>query len=767
MLCIRLKFNINSMWSKLGIGQKAFLLFSIVTLLPLTIINVIWLQSSKKQLHDAAASHQKIVSNSSAQRINQALDSKINNLISHSQNESIINFGLKDAQLHMLQLVIQDSDFRRIALVDASGNEQIVIKDREVSSELKNIKDTEAFKVVTLHSNEVLIGDVYYINQEPMITISVPLLSFSKVGEQNLTNAQALALRYGADSKGALLADISLESLFHSVTTNRLGNEGQVYIVDKLGKVLAHSDKNLVTSSSNSAKSEQVAKFINQPDAVSTPGVTTSEAGIMLLSTHSIVNRTRWAVIVQEPLSSIFAPARSVTKLATIIFVTTGAASLILSLLFSRNLIRPIKSLVEGTSQLGQGNMNLRIPIKSQDEIGVLADRFNIMAGNLRQLISDLKTESTKLNVVLDNVGEGIVATNEENRIVLANISAAVLAGTLPPDVIGKPFKSVFELTKNNQTFELKSDDSEVYKVYKEITFCAPSKRLHYLDIFINKIENDPNGIKNIITLMDKTEEKELEMMKLDFVSMAAHELRTPITAIRGYLGLISSDDKTKLSGQSKKSVDRARSSTGQLVGLISNLLNVSKIERGAFSVSLDKVDWSQIVQDSVQDHKFSAQEKNIDLRHEGPAGDVMILADEIAIREVINNLIANAINYTEVNGHVTISTHVENDRVITSVQDDGIGIPENAQKHLFTKFFRARGGLASGSGGTGLGLYISKSIVEMHGGTINMKSAPEKGSIFTISLPVYDEVKYNEARNNQMTGIKKRRGWVIKNTAR
>ena len=755
------------MWSNLGIRQKAFVLFTVVTLVPLIIINVIWLRSSKDQLQQAAASHQSILVSSSAQRVNESLDSKINNVISYSQNTSVIDFNLDEARLHLLQLANQNIDIRRVALVDTAGDEQVVIKNHEVSQSLNNVKDSEAFKVVTLLSNDVSISGVDYSSGEPTITVSVPLLSFSKIGEQNLTSAQALARRYGADIKGALIADISLDNLFHSVLATRLGNGGYVYIVDRQGRVLAHPDQDFINPAANLSSNEQVAKFLEQPEISAKSAITISEKNSTVLSTHYPVKRTGWAVVAQEPLDSIFAPANQVTKLATFIFVTAGITSLLLSLLFSRNLTRPIRSLVTGTSQLGQGNLDMRIPIKSRDEIGVLADRFNGMAGNLKQLVSDLRTESTKLNVVLDNIGEGIVATDEQNRIVLANISAAVLAGTLPTDLIGKPFESVFELTKNNRRFELKTEDTEVYKVFKEIVYCSPNKRLHYIDIYTNKIDNDPNGIKNIITLLDRTDERELEMMKLDFVSMAAHELRTPITAIRGYLGLLSSDEESILSEQSKRSVERARSSASQLVGLISNLLNVSKIERGALSMSLNKVDWAQTVKDAVQDHIFSAEEKHIDLKYEGPSEGVLLLADEIAIREVINNLIANAINYTEPNGHVTVSIKLENNRVITSVKDDGIGIPVNAQERLFTKFYRAKGGLASGSGGTGLGLYISKSIVELHKGTIKMQSGYEKGSTFIVSLPAYDEVEYQEATSKQSRGVKKRRGWVIKNTAR
>jgi len=280
-------------------------------------------------------------------------------------------------------------------------------------------------------------------------------------------------------------------------------------------------------------------------------------------------------------------------------------------------------------------------------------------------------------------------------------------------------------------------------------------------------MKDNPNNIKFIITMRDQTDERELEMMKLDFVSMAAHELRTPITAIRGYLSLLSADNESSLSDQGKQSVERAKSSTSQLVGLISNLLNVTKIERGTLTMAFNKIDWPKTVQEIMHDHEFGAEEKQIKLTYEGPDDGIMVLADEIAIREVMNNLIANAINYTEADGYITVSLKEEDGKVITTVKDNGAGIPANALDRLFTKFYRVKGGMASGSGGTGLGLYISRSIVELHKGTIGVESEYGEGSVFTVILPAYDDIQYTEIQNNQAKGIVKRRGWITKNTAR
>jgi two-component system sensor histidine kinase VicK len=751
------------MWANRGIWQKVFILSFVIAILPLLVVSTAWSIFAREQLKQAAIANQKVVLTSTTQRVNDFLSSQINSLITRSQEPNIIGLNADQAKLSLLQYANQDSDIQRIALVDNAGNERVVVKNHELSKTLTNVKTSDAFKVVTQLSNDVLISDVTYDNGEPKIIVSVPLLSSGKLGDQDLTDAEALTRRYGSDTKGALIVEVSLSNLWGLILTTHIGDAGYIYLVDAKGKLIAHSEQNLLTSHRDVSKVPEVASFLTQPDMIRQPATTLSEKNVTVLSAHRHIQHAGWAIITEEPEESLFAPVQHIYRVIMWLFIAACLAVIVLGIFFSRNLTRPIKSLVSGALELGQGNLDARIPVRSKDEIGVLAQRFNTMADNVKQLVSNLRIEDAKLSVVLDSVGEGIVAVDAENKIVFANISAAVLAGTLPSNLAGNSFGAVFALTKNNQPFQL---DPNSTKVYKEVVFISPNRRLHYLDIFANRIEDDTGSIKSIITLRDQTDERDLEMMKLDFVSMAAHELRTPITAIRGYLGLLS-NERTELSSSSKQSIERAQSSASQLVGLINNLLNVSKIEGGSMHMSYTKVDWVKAVQDSVTDHTFSADEKNISLSFTKPDEHVALVADEIAIKEVINNLISNAIHYTDEGGHVTVSIKLDGKRVFTSVQDDGIGMAPNVLPRLFTKFYRAKGGLASGSGGTGLGLYIAKSIVELHKGKIWVESAEGKGSTFTFSLPVFDEVQYKELANKQTAGVHKHRGWITKNTTR
>src|SRR3989344_5913409 len=218
----------------------------------------------------------------------------------------------------------------------------------------------------------------------------------------------------------------------------------------------------------------------------------------------------------------------------------------------------------------------------------------------------------------------------------------------------------------------------------------------------------------------------QLEDMKMGFVSLAAHELRTPLTAIKGYISVYLKDYKDTLNKDQADLLNHALSNTDRVLVLVENLLNVSRVERGALSFNPESIDYVSIISQIVSDFRERAIEKNIQLDFVSPDQNIpQIKADKVRISEVLSNLISNAINYTNPGGKVQISVHLQQDEVWTCIADNGPGIPEEAIPKLFTKFFRVTSGLTQNqnSQGNGLGLYISKAIVDMHHGKIWVES--------------------------------------------
>lgn len=235
-------------------------------------------------------------------------------------------------------------------------------------------------------------------------------------------------------------------------------------------------------------------------------------------------------------------------------------------------------------------------------------------------------------------------------------------------------------------------------------------------------------------------QQQQLESMQVDFVSMASHELRTPITSLIGYLNTLNQEARNKLTNDQKEFLDRSIVSAQQILAIVNNILNVSKVERGAFTVSLRPVDLVELIETAVSESKILASQKNILLEFKKPEGSIpKVSADNLRISEVLNNLINNAVTYSQSGGKVEVSIQSDGKGVVTSVVDNGPGIPTEAQPKIFTKFFRVQGALdkSSSSQGSGLGLFISKSIIDLHKGQIWFESEPGKGTTFHFSLPI------------------------------
>lgn len=235
-------------------------------------------------------------------------------------------------------------------------------------------------------------------------------------------------------------------------------------------------------------------------------------------------------------------------------------------------------------------------------------------------------------------------------------------------------------------------------------------------------------------------QQQQLESMQVDFVSMTSHELRTPITSLMGYLNTLNQEARDKLTNDQKEFLDRSIVSAQQILAIVNNILNVSKVERGAFTVSLRPVDLVELIETAVSESKILASQKNILLEFKKPERSIpKVSADNLRVSEVLNNLINNAITYSQSGGKVEVNIQSDDKGVVTSVVDNGPGIPTEAQPKIFTKFFRAQGALgkSSNSQGSGLGLFISKSIVDLHKGQIWFESEPGKGTTFHFSLPI------------------------------
>lgn len=435
-----------------------------------------------------------------------------------------------------------------------------------------------------------------------------------------------------------------------------------------------------------------------------------------------------------------------------ILFLAISASSLVAIILANRT-VSPIEKVQEATKQFGEGRLDFRLHIKTNDEIEDLANGFNSMAEKLMTSISALRedkemisAERNKLAVTLSGIADAVIAVDNGQNVVIFNNASENITGLLAHDVLGRPISSLIRIFDDDkellpsQYCPIRTDTFEgVIFSKKNIKVLSAANKQAFVDMVTGKISEGPNvNLGCILVLHDITGEKKLEEMKLDFVSMAAHELRTPLTSLKGYLSVFMEDNEKMFNKEQLMFLNRINISAQQLTNLVENLLSVSRIERGAFTIRMQSLDWTKTVLEVVDELTGRAKEKNIELSFAQPQELLPnVLADKIRIDEVLNNLLSNAITYTQSGGKITVSIEKKEREVITHVTDTGSGIPKEALSHLFTKFFRVSAPLEVGSKGTGLGLYISKAIITMHRGRIWVESEVGKGSTFSFTLPI------------------------------
>ncbi len=770
------------MWSLLGIRYKILVLMLTISVVPLLLINFVWLNFSQRQLQSAAADRQSALLFSAAQTINDALDSKISTVVSASQDINVTNLELELAKVKLLQFADQDSEISRIALVNNKGDEQLIIKNGKLDTNLINVADSRPFQVVKLVSNEPFISDVWLLENTPYITISVPLLSFNRLGDQDLTSSEALARRFGADIKGALIVQVNLSRIWQTLVNARLGDDGYVYLVDADGDLLVHPSQSfevLKTNFQDVAEVSKAKKLLESFDLQSVaenykvePEVTASETGTEVLSSNFPIARTKWALIGQEPVASVYSSVNRIATAALIMFAISIPLAITLVLLATRTIISPIRQLTDGVTKIGSGDFTSHIAIKGKDELSLLAGTFNEMGDNVRLLLDKLQTqnlslaaEQTKLQAILDTIADGVIVLDADFNIVLANkTSARFVDQSEPTELNGKHWLKVFSLFYEDRDFTDEHLETNQH-FFHDVTMRLGDKPM-FIDLTTIRVMNDPNGIAYILTLQDTTQRRELENMKLDFVSMAAHELRTPLTAISGYLTLIAGDNVSQ--DEQKSFVHLAGANASILDSIIDNMLSLSRIERDALVINKHRIDWKHTVTEEVEGLRFMADARNMPLSIEMPDEDIAVWGDEVALREVLGNLINNAIHYSDDGQPIVVKVEKHDDKITTTVSDKGIGIPEQLHDKLFTKYYRAKGGLTTNSQGTGIGLFISKSIIDAHDGDIGARSVFGEGSDFYFTIEAFDEAKHRQ--DGAADGTISSRGkvdWFNKNTDR
>ncbi|RCX17546.1 two-component system phosphate regulon sensor histidine kinase PhoR [Anaerobacterium chartisolvens] len=411
----------------------------------------------------------------------------------------------------------------------------------------------------------------------------------------------------------------------------------------------------------------------------------------------------------------------------------------LLALKFSHSMINPINELIWASKEISNGNYQKRLDIHAKDELGQLSQTFNEMADKLDKTVADLIDKNLQFDSIINSMINGIIAVDSKYRIILINTMACEMFGAdMQQNVIGM---NIIELVRNNQinTF-IKQAIEQNMSSANEIIIGPPEDKV--LRIYTNPIKSthisdqDKYAISGgIIFIQDITNVKKLEQIRTEFVSNVTHELKTPLTSIRGFVetlrsGAINDPDV------SEKFLEIIDIEAERLYMLINDILQLSEIETNQKDTNLARHNLRPIIAEVLSILEGVAEKKSIRLIAD-IYGNVSIIANRDRIKQMLINLIDNAIKYNVESGTVTVKCFKAEGKVVISVKDTGIGIAQEHLSRIFERFYRVDKGRSRNMGGTGLGLSIVKHIVNLYSGDIRVNSEPGKGTEFVIQIPV------------------------------
>jgi NtrC-family two-component system sensor histidine kinase KinB len=471
-------------------------------------------------------------------------------------------------------------------------------------------------------------------------------------------------------------------------------------------------------------------------------------ANIVRLFSQRLLDNCFWLIeIQQKELQKVSQQTKTASDEAVVaaLFASIVAAglSIITMVQFTKRVIQPAERLTRTVNKIGRGNLDLKIDIETDDEIGQLSREFNKMTERLRKYeemnVDRIVAEKQKSETIVENLSDAILVCDAEGRIQLLNRSAEELLGIQEGNVLEKPIDAVISEPRIIALFHPQEEAAGPGVPY--IQFAHKGRQI-YLRPRISVIRSAAGVARGTVAILqDVTQFKELDKMKSDFMAAVSHEFRTPLTSINMSVDILRQKILGPLTDRQEEMLNASKQDCDRLTKLVRDLLQLSKLESGKIELREDLLDIRQVVESAIQSYSLPFREKGVALVVTIPEKIPRFIGDETQFSWVVSNLVGNALRYTEGGGTVEVRVCTDQQSAITvHVKDTGRGIaPEHLGK-IFDKFVQVKETFDATPGSVGLGLSIAKEIIEMYGGKIWVESTPGKGSVFSFQLPAIQD---------------------------
>ncbi len=689
---------------KLNLFTKLAIIVAVLAIVPAAVVGILSVRATDQntrsvigELHIRLASHL----GDDVQNHFNGIDREI-----HLLRAALTSKG--DGKTIMREIFNTNPDIVRLALLDRSG--RVILSEGNSSYGVSPVSQTLSrdpfFKEFRENRHATTYGNVYFFGLEPMINVIYPMGS------------------------RCLFATISMDSVWRMLTRTRVGATGHAFLTDAYGHLITYP---------------------GNPAAVAFPiaerwlrsGVTGQIDYIQPYTQKHIVGAfapikgMRWGVIVQQERNEAYAAADRSRTRAWILLMIISLFVILAAIQTARWLTRPFTELIRPARKLLRKKLALRDELRAGDELGLLVATFNEMSSELkrydRMQVDRMIEDKITTESVMFSINDGILMMDREGRLQLANKHACDLLGLPATNWQDYPLWHFVKTPLFREFFEeiIRSPEKNAVR---EINLSTPTLKRYFL--FTTKEVTNPQrkeAIGLVTVIRNITLEKELEKMKEDFLHSITHDLRNPMTSIRGFLKFLIDEVAGPTTESQRRMLGIIDRSSFRLLTLINDILDIAKLESSQLVLKVSETDLKYTAQKAMELSEGIALKKEISVALDCPDNLPRVIADAELLERVFSNLLNNALKFTPEQGTVTIRLREAANAIEATVEDTGEGIPPEDVGRIFDKFYQVAG---QNRAGTGLGLTICRHIVEAHLGKIWVESALGRGSRFIFAIP-------------------------------
>jgi two-component system sensor histidine kinase VicK len=510
----------------------------------------------------------------------------------------------------------------------------------------------------------------------------------------------------------------------------------EIFVIDENFQIVAATNENAGFSALGLLDEGLILKGLSGEEGESETALNTSDGTIPVMNMVFPIKskgKVMGAVYLRADLSSIDDAMANSKEIFAKGMALGLLVTIVLGFFISRSITEPIKQVTEKAERMAQGDFSQEVSVKSNDEIGELANMFNLLRLELNKTLSEISNEKNKLETVLRHMADGLIAMDLDGKIIHANQAAM--------DILKVDSQATITSTYDQLIDGIGDEGMKLGPLRKKAANGGQTESFETAGFIYNLRYDkfrDENGkdIGLILILQDITQRHKLEYMQMDFVANVSHELKTPLTTIKSYTETLleSCPEDPQIANDFLQIID---SETDRMTRLVRDLLQLSRLEYKQEEMHKQVLNITQLLKTAVLKVKLQAEGKSQQLNSLfNQEKEALAFVDKDRMEQVFLNLLSNAIKYTEPGGRIDVDLRLKDDLISITVKDNGIGIPKESLSRVFERFFRVDKARSGGMGGTGLGLSITKEIVEEHQGKISIDSIEGRGTTVTIYLP-------------------------------